>query len=296
MNTNKILCAVDFSPCSQQALRVAARLAKRSDAELVIAHAWQLPAIGFEGDFVFPVMVRDQLVEDTKRGLEAAVHEVADLGVQRVSAQALNGVPWHEVVKLLEDPTYQLVVIGTHGRTGLSRVLIGSVAEKIVRHAPCSVLVVRPDGEPQTFKHVLCPVDFSASARQAFELAAELARAERAEVTLLHVLELPVPYSGEPFSAEFARDLDQRSARLLDKWAGEMASTSSVPIKTRTRIGWAGAETLAVLDADRSIDLVVLGSHGRTGIKRILLGSVAEKIMRHARCPVLISRRRGSDD
>jgi nucleotide-binding universal stress UspA family protein len=294
MSFKKILCPIDFSPGSQQAMRVAVRLANEADAALVLVHAWYLPPTAFAGEYPFPADVIQQLSDDAERGLETAARNATKLGAKRVTSKLLTGVPWNVIVDTAnDDPAFDLVVIGTHGRTGLARVLLGSVAETVIRHAPCSVLAVRPDGEPKPFTHILCPTDFSDHSRQAHELAAELVRPGGAGITLLHVLELPVAYAGEPHPPELYRDLDKRSADLLDTWAAQLRSKVSVPVVTRSRIGRPGTETLAVLDDDRTFDLVVMGSHGRTGIKRVLLGSVAEKVVRHARCPVLVARRRG---
>jgi len=184
------------------------------------------------------------------------------------------------------------VVIGTHGRTGLARILLGSVAEKVVRHAPCPVLAIRPDDEPKPFTHALCPTDFSEDSRQAIDFAAELVQPSGTGITLLHVIEAPVSYSGELPDPDLIRELDRRSAAQLEAWAARLRSMSSIPVTTRCRVGWPGAEILAAVDHDPSIDLVVMGSHGRTGIKRALLGSVAEKVVRHARCPVCVARAR----
>jgi nucleotide-binding universal stress UspA family protein len=291
MSAKKILCPIDFSPGSQQAMRVAVRLANEADGELVLVHVWYVPPSAFAGEYTFSPAVIQEMNDDAQQGLDEAVKEATSLGAKRVTAKLVTGVPWHAIVELLADPQFELVVIGTHGRTGLSRVMLGSVAEKVVRHAPCSVLAVRPDGEPRPFTHVLVPVDFSESSRHAMELAADFARSGAA-ITLLHSIEIPVAYSGETPGPDFARDLDRRSAELLAKWAAELKKKVSVPISTRSRIGRPGTETLAVLDNDRTIDLVVMGSHGRTGIKRALMGSVAEKVVRHARCPVLVARKR----
>jgi nucleotide-binding universal stress UspA family protein len=84
-----------------------------------------------------------------------------------------------------------------------------------------------------------------------------------------------------------------RAVAALDKEVERIKGATSVPITARNRIGYPGAQTLAAIDDDRTIDLVVMGSHGRTGIKRAFLGSVAEKVVRHARCPVLVARKRG---
>lgn len=292
MPFKKILCPIDFSPGSQQAMRVAVRLANDAEGDLVILHAWYVPPLAFAGEHTFAPHVLQLMSDDVQRGLDDALREAIALGAKHATTTLVTGLPWSEIVGLVERQAFDLVVMGTQGRTGLARVLLGSVAEKVVRHAPCPVLAVRPDGAPKPFTHVLCPIDFSESARHAVDLAAELVRPGGAGITLLHVIEAPVAYSGEPSIADFARDLDRRSAEQLDTWAAKLKSKVSVPVTTRSRIGYPGAQTLAALDADPSVDLVVMGSHGRTGVKRALLGSVAEKIVRHAACPVLVARKR----
>jgi nucleotide-binding universal stress UspA family protein len=292
MSAKKILCPIDFSAGSQQAMRVAVRVAGELGAELVIVHAFYVPPTAFTPEYMFPPTVLQQMSEDAERGLAEAARTATGLGAKQVSTKLLEGVPWLAINEMLEDPAFDLVVIGTHGRTALARVLLGSVTEKVVRHAPCSVLTVRPDARVERFRHILCPVDFSACARVALDRAADLARAHDARLTLLHVIEIPVSYSGDPPVADLVPVLDKQAAELLDRWATETATKLPVPVNTRCRIGRAGAETIAVLDDDHSIDLVVVGSHGRTGIKRALLGSVAEKVVRHAKCPVLVARTR----
>jgi nucleotide-binding universal stress UspA family protein len=157
----RILCPTDFSSGSQQALRVATRIAKETNAELVLIHVWYTPPMAFVGDHTFSRPAIQQIVDDAQQGLDAAAREASAADAQRVAFKMLNGAPWAEIVSLLEKDAFDLCVIGTHGRTGLGRILLGSVAEKVVRHAPCSVLVVRPDGEVQPFAHVLVPTGWS---------------------------------------------------------------------------------------------------------------------------------------
>jgi nucleotide-binding universal stress UspA family protein len=292
MNLRKILCPIDFSSGSQKAMRVATRLATETGAQLVLFHVWYVPPLAFAADYTFPPDLFQDLVDSASKGLDEARREVTALGAKDVSSKLANGLPWTMIVGELEDPTYDLVVVGTHGRTGLSRILIGSVAEKVVRHAPCSVLAVRPHGEAQPFTNILCPTDFSASSQQATDLAVELVAPGGKGITLLHVVEVPVAFSGESAVEGFIRDLDKHADKLLDTWAARLRVKTTAPITTRARIGNPGAQTLEVLDHDSTIDLVVMGSHGRTGISRALLGSVAEKVVRHARCPVLVARKR----
>jgi nucleotide-binding universal stress UspA family protein len=292
MTFQKILCATDFSAGSKQAIRTAARIANERDAELVVAHAWHIPPLMYPGDPIFPPVVIDQFAADAQRGLDEAMQLATSAGAKRVTSKLLTGLPWAELSELLDKQQFDLCVMGTHGRTGLSRVLLGSVTEKVVRHAPCSVLVVRPDSEPAPFKHVLCPTDFTASAARALDVAAELATPGGAGITLLHVIEAPVAYAGELSITDFARDLDRRATEAVDRETARISERATVPIAKQIRVGYPGAQTLAALEAAPTIDLVVMGSHGRTGIARALLGSVAEKVVRHAKCPVLVVRDR----
>jgi nucleotide-binding universal stress UspA family protein len=293
--TPKILAPTDFSPNSQEAIRIAIQIARDRGAELVVAHAWYLPALAFGAEPVaFPSDLVQQMSDDAKRGLDEAVRDAKQAGAKVVTGEMLTGVPpWGRIVDLAEsDPAVELIVVGTHGRTGLKRVLLGSVASQVVRHAPCSVLVVRPDGEPKPFTDVLVPIDFSTGSQIAVDQAAELVRPGGSGITLLHVVEAPVRQAGEAYEFQFLRDLDKRAAVSLDNFAAKLRERTDVPVSTRIRIGYAGAQILTLLDDDPTFDLVVMGSHGRTGLKRVFLGSVAEKVVRHAPCPVLVARRR----
>lgn len=290
MNFTKVLCPTDFSPGADAALRAAARIAASRHAELVIVHAWQIPAISYSIEASLPPSLSQEIADNARRGLDIAVQDAKKEGAPFVTSKLLPGIAWAEIIAQLEREAFDLCVIGTHGRTGLSRVLLGSVAEKVVRHAPCPVLVVRPNNDITSFRHILVPTDFSTSASDALELAPQLVEAS-GRITVLHVLELPVSYAGE-VSAELGRDLSKKAAARLEQSMASLRSSTTATIETRTRIGSPGSQVLAAVDDDRSIDLVVVGSRGRTGIKRVLLGSVAEKIVRHVHCPVLVAHRR----
>jgi len=272
-------------------MAAAVRLATERDAELVLLHAWYLPA-ALAGEYSYPVGIVPQITEDAQRSLAAAAAEATRLGATRVSTKLVEGTPWQQIVDTAKsDPAFDLVVTGTRGRTGIRRVVLGSVAALVVRHAPCPVLTIPSNHELRSFSHVLCPVDFSSSSRAAAELAVELAQTGGAGVTLLHVVEMAFA-SGELRPADVYRDLDRRAAELLDGWVAELTGKRAVRVTQRTRIGSPRSEVLAALDADRSFDLVVMGSHGRTGIARLALGSVAETTVRHAHCPVLVMHSR----
>ena len=288
----KILCPIDFSSGARQAMRTAVRIAKHTDADLVIVHSWYIPPMTLNSDYIASAFIQD-LHDDAEDALVAARREAEELGAPRVTTALLIGPAWDQIVHTLDkDPDFGLCVIGTHGRSGVARIMLGSVAEKVVRHAPCPVLAVRPDNPPEPYRHVLCPVDFSATAHDAVLLAMALAQPGPAELTLLHAVELPLRYASESAAVGFVRQVVEDSAARLDQWARELPRVGDVKVTFRTRIGGAGAEVLATLEEDPSFDLVATGSHGRTGLRRLVIGSVAEKTVRHAHCPVLVAHRR----
>jgi nucleotide-binding universal stress UspA family protein len=289
----KILCATDFSPGAEHALRVAVRLANDAGAELVLAHAWHIPAIAFAGEPPYVPALIDEMVADSERELAKTKEHALELGAQRLSTVFANGIPWDRICTLAkDDPAVDLIVMGTHGRTGIRRMLVGSVAEKVIRHAPCSVLAVRGgrDGT-KAFQHILCPVDFSESSRYAIEIATKLAAPDGLGITLFHAFDLPVRFSAE-LPPDLIETMDRKASAYLERLASELRRKVNLPIALRTRIGSAGAQAISVLEHETTYDLACVGSHGRTGLSRVLLGSVAEKIVRHAPCPVLVARHR----
>lgn len=148
MAFKKVLCAVDFSDSSREAMRRAADLVKATAGSLTLFHVVHVPVVGYaNGASMMPapgVELTHELGAEAEKSLADWKKRAEEMGARSVSTQVVAGVPWHMIVEALEgDRTYDLVVIGTHGRTGLGRVLLGSVAETVVRHAPCPVLVVR---------------------------------------------------------------------------------------------------------------------------------------------------------
>jgi len=145
MEIKKVLCAVDFSEGAREALRVASELARKWQAVLVLAHVVEQPLWVREPYLHLPGDQRRELIAAAEAELTAWRDEARRLGAPEVVTKMPSGAAWDRLVTLArEDPAIGMIVTGTHGRTGVSRTLIGSVAERVVRHAPCSVLVVRP--------------------------------------------------------------------------------------------------------------------------------------------------------
>lgn len=143
MPWKKILCPVDFSEGSRLSVETAATMAKESDAELVITNVLGLPIYYMIEPIAYPTSFVNDLHGAAEAGLAKWKEEAERRGVTRISTELVRGEAAHEIVELAKRGEFDLIVIGTHGRTGLKHVFLGSVAEKVVRHAPCPVLVVR---------------------------------------------------------------------------------------------------------------------------------------------------------
>jgi nucleotide-binding universal stress UspA family protein len=144
MPFKKILCAIDFSECSYAAMGTSAQLAAESGAALTLVHVWQPPIRTRNSAALLADDLHAEFVAECEKALEKAKAQVMAQGAPRVETKLLAGVAWDCLVKeAASDPTYDLIVVGTHGRSGIDHVLVGSVAEKVVRHASCPVLVAR---------------------------------------------------------------------------------------------------------------------------------------------------------
>lgn len=142
----KILCAIDFSPPSRVAMLQAAELAASCHAELLLLHVQEIPAARAQlGMMPSPPEAYELRMGEAWRQLERSAAEVAAIAKVHVSVQQVEGPAPEEIVRIAREKEVDLVVVGTHGRKGVKRAVLGSVAELVVRRAPCSVLVVRPE-------------------------------------------------------------------------------------------------------------------------------------------------------
>jgi nucleotide-binding universal stress UspA family protein len=140
MTFRNILCAVDFSECAREAMRLACELAHDRSSALTLVHVFQMPTYAAAAGSTETV---ELLVEDAQRILADWKAQAEALGAARVGTRFAVGAPWHEIVAAAESARADLIVIGTRGHTGIAHVLLGSVAERVARHAPCPVLVAR---------------------------------------------------------------------------------------------------------------------------------------------------------
>jgi nucleotide-binding universal stress UspA family protein len=295
MEITKILCPVDFSAVSQHALDHAAAIARWYDARLMVLHVFaNLPTMDVP-PLVLDAANQERLTNDM-RAMAARVPPEVPLDFRVMEA----GFVHDEILAQLADTRADLLVIGTHGRSGFQRLFLGSVTEKVIRKAACPTLVVPPRAPdvspdaPVQFRRILCPVDFSASSLDALAYAIDLAEEADARLTLLHAVEIPPILNQEPSVVEvdlprFREAAAGEARRRLHNLIPEQARTYCT-VETAVVEGRAYREILRQANQQQS-DLVVMGVHGRGAIDRLVFGSTTHHVIRAAPCPVLVVRR-----
>lgn len=282
----KILVATDFSPTADRAEAIASRLARRLGAELHVLHARVI--------LEDPLMAEEHRLEVDRMmsTSEDAAREAfgLDRGVDpelEVTTHLIRGISAAEVItESAADLGCELIVMGTQGRRGLKHLLLGSVAERVVRSAHLPVLTVRPDVEVSDRwpRHILVTHDFSDRSAEAIRAAGAWAGRFDAELTVLHVVEpvvYPEFYSINVVSDDVISKLRDRAVEALDGAVAEILGGQ--PANTTVLVGRA-ADTIVAEASSPSIDLAVMGSRGLSGFEQLVLGSVAEAVLR--RCPV----------
>lgn len=298
----KILVPIDFSECSKPALQYAARLARDISGDLHLLHVWELPEFVprvMPGEAFLDRKALGDLVERRAReDLDAFVREAEKLEIPIASAALAIGVPSRTIVETAGVDGYDLLVVGTHGRTGFSHVMLGSVAERIVRHAPCPVLTVRAGSPaPARIQKILVPVDYSENSSASLRHATELARTLHAELDVVHVWDRPTYVSdsvvvhgqnGEKRSlATMIRENAELEMRhFLARFQQRKDDETRHFPPHRLVSGEPASALIAELERGDH-DLVVVGTRGQSGLKHLLLGSVAEKLVRLSPVPVL---------
>lgn len=296
----RILVPTDFSGFSSQALRHALALARKFNSRLKVVHVIQ----GFYpvGDAMLaaapPVEGREMAESDT----HAFMAPVRDAGLD-YDLEIREGNPWREILAAAADMPADLVVMGTHGRGGPERFLLGSVAEKLMHRLPCPVMTVcHEEGRswegPGLIGRILCATDFSENSERACRFALALAASLGAKVTLLHSIEhmpdlgvaryrMVVP-DVEPLLKEIERVASERLSRAVDASRREFVD---VDVTARLGAGPAYKEIVGAADDERA-DLIVIGSQGHGMLEHLLSGSNAQQVIRRANCAVLTVRPR----
>jgi len=282
----KIVVATDFSGSAQRALDVALAIAARGKAEIHLVHALEVPRAVFSP---YAMAIPDDLIsgarEAARKLLEAAAARVRERGIS--VATTLASVPaGASLAGVAKEVGADLVVVGSRGHTGLARIALGSVAENTVQQSPVSVLTVRGEGHADTPKVIVVGVDFSPHAERAVAVAADWARAFGAQLHLVNGLELTMPFLAPYEVTVPAALIDESYADARKRLAAIAETLRDVDVQT-TVLSAAPHDALDTVAERVKADLIVTGSRGLRGLKHALLGSVAERTLRHAPCSVL---------
>jgi len=279
---NNILLGTDFSPESQNALQCAAKLARRNDACLFLAHI--LPAASsIAAGETWPAMA-DAIRFSAQKGM-ADLEEQEVLRSVRHKTMVSPGDVWEVFAQLISDEHIDLIVMGTHGDGGIKKLFLGSTAEKITRHARCPVLTVGPHVEitgADRFSHILYATDFSAGSRQALTYALGLAEDDRAELTLLHVIESKALSEAELLEWKHQ---DREKMRRMVPHDNDLAYAPEIEVE----VGTPELEIVRLADT-RNADLIVMGSHPGGAVSTHLPWTALHHVLRNAHCPVLTVR------
>lgn len=298
MRPTRILVPTDFSEASRTALRRAAVSARAWDAELHLLHVtWS----GADDPYSLAWAdggreAREEELRETLRDeMRVMVEELGD-GVTSAEPHLLEGpAPAPLICDFATSRGVDLIVMGAHGRRGWRRLLLGSVTEEVVRTAPCNVLCLHRQPREGTglLHRIVVPIDFTDSSRRALATAEAMATEPRTVLDLVHVVEHPVvPQYFDPFDAEPASrvsaEILRRVEEELSRWAEE-ATGPDVECRIEILQGPV-ARRIAEHAEDADSDLIVISTHGHTGVQHLLLGSVTERLVRLSDRPVLVVR------
>jgi universal stress protein A len=297
-NIRKILATTDFSDESRVGVRYALALAEKLNATVALLHVIESPP-RMSGVESVVLARKDPEVIALAREKLATLAKSEGKGDGAVTSSVRTGKPFHEITTDARERAADLIVIATHGYTGAKRVLLGSTAEQVARHAPCPVLTVPTRTTPKrtgkrspfTVKKILVPIDFSNISKDALPWATFLAARFGAELVLLHIVEkFPIDYLlGRELINETIVPLVKQAEADLGRLAGSLSQSTGVNISAVVRAGKPFEEIYHAAEA-LGADLIALTTHGYTGLKHVWLGSTAERVVRHAHCPVLVVR------
>jgi len=293
----RIAIGIDFSEESDTALAHAAMLGRRTRAHLILIHVLPLPAHLVEDSSYDPLFRASTLTTDltNRQRVDAGelLQEMAgrcrELGAS-CEPLLIDDNPSDGLARAAEEVGADLLVLGSHGRSGLKRFLLGSVAERAVRLCRRDALVARgPITAENGYRRVVVGTDFSSHAASALQTALAVA-APDATIEVLHCWQTPILPAGLPIAplrADIEKNVAESGARLVARVAehGRKVEFSAIEAPPGDGLTRRAAEVGA--------DLIAVGSHGRRGVKRWLLGSVAEVTIRHAHCAILVARQPG---
>lgn len=292
MKIKKILAPIDFSEFSDHALSHALFLAEKQNAQLTLLHVYILHQENMnEESFVLEYEKFVKRKEEEIFGLLQEHNKKANVKGISIDSQVVRGFSAAgAILEYINEYEFDVVVMGTHGRTGLKKWLYGSVAEKIVRLSPIPVLTTIGSIKKYAIDKILIPVDFSEYSKQAAKCAISLAQEYGSHLIFLHVIDQNIHpslfASGVTNIFQFDSELHGRSTTKLKEFAG-------ISEENATFVTVSGKAHQEIVDyaKENEIDLILMATRGLSGLEHTLLGSTSERVVQLAHCPVLTLER-----
>ena len=278
----KVLLATDGSGDAELAATTAASLAKTTSSELHVVHVWRpVPSVHFDA------LIRQEMSREAQEILDAQVKKIEGLGATVTEVHLREGDASEEIVALAAEIGVGLAAVGSRGRGRIRRLLMGSVSDAVVRHAHCPVVVAR--WKPVAFPaKILLATDGSEEATLATQTATDLGERTGSELHVVHVGEIPPTHYPDRYEYRALYEEDEREARQLLE--AQIEKIKATVAQAHLRIGRADEEVV-VLAEELGVDLIAMGGRGLGGVRRALMGSVSDSVVRHAHCPVLVARK-----
>ena len=297
-----ILVPIDFSAPSLEAIEFALPLLKQFGAELHLVHVFA-PDYPLASMAAMPLIVPQlEVGKRVRRHLKDVARKYA-VELRPENIHAISGRSFEEICRLARDSEIDLIITSTRGLTGMKHLALGSTAERVVRYSPCPVLVVHPADRKQDgrgngkmtgrkvgFGKILVPLDFSSSSMEGLAYAKALAKRFGSKLILLNSIALQYYVTSDEYAHCDLPELTKRTEKSARDQMDELVKKTDwagIQVETALEIGHAGQQICARA-SDHHADLIVTSTHGRTGLKHILVGSTAEYVVRHAPCPVLV--------
>lgn len=285
---NTIVVGYDESLSSKAALKEASLRIKRLGGKLILVHSVFFDQEEFA---ILPEQMEKRFAFGTRVCLEAKKSLHDEFGLNgSVDSLVCEGEPPEVLIEIAREKKADLIALGTYGRRGFKRLLMGSVTSQVILNSPCDVLVVKkPCAKCAGVYHsLLAPFDGSDTSKKSLVRACELAKIDNSELSVLYVIPRYEEMMDFFKTETITKSLFQEAEKIMDQ-AKKIAATQKVSIKAIVQEGHSGDKIVELANTLQN-DLIVMGTHGWQGMNKALMGSTAERIIANASCPILIVR------
>jgi nucleotide-binding universal stress UspA family protein len=299
MKIKKIIWATDGSQESEKALDYAKYIAGKSGAEIVGVHVVPMPVqVLFDNMSESKAEIRKwrlRIENNAAKKFDEVKEELQKTGI-KFDGVILKGVPSDKIKEFAQRRKADLLVMGKHGHGFFESMIAGSETVKVLKSSHVPVLSVKSTNKKSEFKNILVPIDMSEQSDSALTYALSIAQLTGAKITVIFVLRLDMCAQDLPAGAlervieQSIKSLKKRASQLKKRFESKRGASKNIKMETEVIHGMSEAVTISQYAAKNNIDLIVLHTHGRTGISRFLLGSVTERVISAAQCSVIAMR------